>query len=87
MKLNHTHKVVLALLFSAKKPLTEDQVELCLDMEVELSDIIQQANQYLDQTEMPIVIKNIAGGYKIVTREQYEAYIERLFQKNSRPSL
>ena len=85
--MNHTHKVVLALLFSAQKPLTEDQVELCLDKEIELGDAIQEINQYLTETEIPVIVKNIAAGYKIVTRKQYEAYIDRLFQKNSRPFL
>ena len=85
--MNHTHKVVLALLFTADKPLQEDQVELCLDKEVNLPELVEEINLFLGDADMPIEIKNIAQGYKIVTREEYEPYIDRLFQKNSRPSL
>ncbi|MCF7884867.1 MAG: SMC-Scp complex subunit ScpB [Candidatus Marinimicrobia bacterium] len=85
--MKHQHKVVLALLLSAKKPLEEDQVELCLDRELDLQPLIQELNSYLSQAEMPMEIQKIAGGYKIVTRAEYEPYIERLFQKNSNTSL
>ena len=87
MSMNHTHKVVLALLLTAEKPLKEDQVELCLDREIDLAQIIEETNLFLGKQDMPIEIQKIAGGYKIVTREEYEPYIDRLFQKNSKPSL
>ncbi|HMA61931.1 MAG TPA: SMC-Scp complex subunit ScpB [bacterium] len=85
--MHHAHKVVLALLLSAEKPLKQDQVELSLEEDVDLEKIVEEINQYLAEHEMPIEVQNIADGYKVVTRQTYEPYIDRLFQKNSKPGL
>lgn len=85
--MHHAHKVVLALLLSAENPLKKDQVELSLEEELDLETIISEINQYLAETEMPIEVQNIADGYMVVTRPKYEPYIDRLFQKNSKPGL
>ena len=85
--MKHRHKVVLALLLSAEKVLKEEQVSLCLDEEIDLDKIIEEIDNYLLEHDLPMKIHNIAGGYKLVTRKEYEPYIERLFQKDSRPGL
>ncbi len=78
--LSQTHRVVLALLFTAEKPLTREQVELCLAEVVELDELIVEINDYLDQEGLPVRIQKIARGYRLMTREEYEPWIRRLYQ-------
>jgi len=75
-----THRVVLALLFTAEQPLTGEQVELCLEESVELPQIIMEINDYFEQEGLPVWIQKVAAGYRLLTREEYEPWIRRLYQ-------
>jgi len=78
--LSQTHRIVQALLFTAQEPLTQSQVELCLQEKVNLDNIITEISDYFEQEKMPIWIQKIGQGYRIMTRAEYESWIRRLFQ-------
>jgi len=78
--LSQTHKIVQALLFSAKEPLTSEQVELSIEEKVDLDQIIVDINDYYRQEEFPVWIQKVANGYRLMTREEYEPWIRRLYQ-------
>ena len=85
--LSQTHKVVQALLFSAEEPLTVEQVERCLEETVDLGRIITEINNYFAEEELPIWIQKVAKGYRLMTREEYEPWIRRLYQNQGNVKL
>ncbi|HPC35680.1 MAG TPA: SMC-Scp complex subunit ScpB [Candidatus Marinimicrobia bacterium] len=82
--LSQTHKIVLALLFSATEPLTKSQVDICLEEDVDLVQIIADLNQYLETEGLPVWIQLVAGGYRLMTRAEYEPWLTRLFQNKGK---
>ncbi len=90
--LPQTHKIILALLFGAQEPLTKSQAEICLGEEVPLDQIVIELNTYLESEGLPVWIQNLAEGFRLVTRAEYEPWLSRLFQNKgqlrlSRPAL
>jgi len=82
--LSQTHKVVLALLFGASEPLTKSQVDVCLEEEVDLEQIIEDLNIYLESERLPVWIQNVSEGYRLMTRAEYETWLSRLFQNKGK---
>ncbi|MCD6441592.1 MAG: SMC-Scp complex subunit ScpB [Candidatus Marinimicrobia bacterium] len=85
--LSQTHRIVEALLFSAQEPLTQVQVELCLEDSVALEEIIEEINAYYEREKMPIWIQKVAQGFRIMTRVEYEPWIRRLYQNRGNVKL
>ena len=85
--LSQTHKVVMALLFSADEPLTSAQVELCLEEAVQLDEIVAEINDYFERDGLPVWVQKIAQGYRLMTREEYEPWIRRLYQNQGNVKL
>ncbi len=85
--LSKTHKIVEALLFAATEPLTMEQVEVCLEVDVNLKNIVLDLNYFYDEEEIPIKIHQIADGFILKTREEYEPWIKRLYQEKGNVKL
>lgn len=85
--LSQIHRVVQALLFSAEEPLTQAQVELCLEEPVQLEEIIRDINKYFEQAGLPVWVQKVAKGYRLMTREEYEPWIRRLYQNQGKVKL
>ncbi len=80
MTLSEKHKIISALLFSADDPLTEKQVELCLQENIDLAAVCAELNTYYQQKEIPLEIHEIAGGYRLMVPKRYDNWISRLYQ-------
>ncbi|PIS28857.1 MAG: SMC-Scp complex subunit ScpB [Candidatus Marinimicrobia bacterium CG08_land_8_20_14_0_20_45_22] len=90
--LSPTHKIIEALLFSASEPITNEQAKVCLQEEIDLAQIVGEINEYYEQEKSPIWIQSLSGGYRLMTRSEYDPWISRLFQSKgnlrlSRPAL
>ncbi|MBN2602304.1 MAG: SMC-Scp complex subunit ScpB [Candidatus Marinimicrobia bacterium] len=85
--LSQTHKVIMALLFSAEEPLTSGQVDLCLEEPVQLDEIMAEINEYFEKEGLPVWGQKIAQGYRLMTREEYEPWIRRLYQNQGNVKL
>jgi len=85
--LSQTHRIVEALLFSAQEPLTRSQVELCVEESVPLDDIIDDINIYYEQEKTPVWVQKVSDGYRLMTREEYEPWIRRLYQNRGNVKL
>ncbi len=85
--LTQTHKIVEALLFSAREPLTTAQVELCLEESVALADLVNDLNEYYEEQKSPILIQELAEGYRLVTRSEYDPWVRRLYQERGQMKL
>jgi len=90
--LSQTHKIVLALLCGATEPLTKTQADVCLEEDVALDRVVAELNNYFETEGLPVWIQNLAEGFRMMTRSEYEPWLNRLFQNKgklrlSRPAL
>lgn len=82
--LSQTHRVILALLFGATEPLTKAQADVCLEEDVALAQIVAELNTYLETEGLPVWIQYVADGYRLMTRAEYESWLNRLFQNKGK---
>ncbi len=76
-------QAVYALLFVSDKPLNASRIAEALgDMEGEIvGNLLEELREELEsQAHLPYMLKNIAGGYQLVTKSQFAPYVRRLFQ-------
>lgn len=85
--LSQTHKIVQALLFAAREPLTPEQVNICMQEQVDLAAVVADLNYYFEAENQPVWIQPLAEGYRLMTRSEYEPWISRLFQNKGKLKL
>ena len=85
--LPQTHRIIESLLFSAREPLTENQVDICLQEDVSLEEIVKELNDYYEKEKMSIWIQEVSEGYRLMTRREYDPWIRRLYQNKGKVKL
>lgn len=84
MEINSLKQIVEALLIASPEPLTEARFKACMgeeDAETPLQEIITVLQTDYLQSERAFHIKEVAGGYQLVTNTEFEPYIKGLFSK------
>ncbi len=77
--------IIEALLFASPEPLTQSKINLIFeDDPPNLSDIVEQLQQQYHENDHGIVISEVAGGYQLVTRSDYDIYVKRMLSKSGR---
>jgi len=86
-------KIVEALLFASPEPLTQAQLNSIIEPDLvdpdltKLEIIIEDLrNKYLEN-DNAFTIVQVASGYQIVSRSEYEVFIRRLLRKSGRFAL
>jgi|TARA_B100002003_G_scaffold22055_1_gene18212 segregation and condensation protein B len=80
--------ILEALLFASSEPLTQTRVNLVfLDDPPQLNDLIPELQDKFSKENRPLEIQEIAGGFQIITRSEYETWVRRLLNKSGRLSL
>ena len=72
---------VEALLFASERPLSESKLTTILGIEDATKDVkaaIQSLNETFDSSSRAYRIERIAGGYRVLTREEYAPLVSRL---------
>jgi segregation and condensation protein B len=75
--------IVLALLFASDEPLSARKIAALVE-DVTTADVKQAIdtwNQRADSESWSIGIEQVAGGYRLATRVEYAAYVNRLYAK------
>ncbi|HBN45943.1 MAG TPA: SMC-Scp complex subunit ScpB [Candidatus Marinimicrobia bacterium] len=81
-------QIIEALLFAAPEPLTQFRVNLIfVDDAPQLNLLIPKLQEKFLKEDRPLVIQEIAGGYQITTRVEYETWVRRLLNKSGKLSL
>ncbi|MCK4579410.1 MAG: SMC-Scp complex subunit ScpB [Candidatus Marinimicrobia bacterium] len=81
-------QITEALLMATSEPLTKARFRQSVEYEdIELEDVIERLQARFVEQERPVEIVFVAGGYQLVTRSEYQPFIERLFQKSGRLTL
>jgi len=89
MVTDHYTSVIEALLFAADKPVSAGKIRGCFDAEedVPVKEIIEALNTHYEETGRSFFIMEVAGGYQLVTHQEFEPYIKQLYVSSSRMRL
>ena len=88
MKKYEIKKIIEALLFASPEPLTQAKVNAVFSPETpNLKNIIKDLNQQYNEEDHAFEIKNIAGGFQLVSKKEYEIYLRRMLKKTGRIGL
>ena len=81
-------KIIEALLFASPDPLTQTKVNNVFDPETpNLKEIAEGLNVQYVKENHAFEIKQVAGGYQLVSCKEYEHFIRRMLNKSGRLSL
>jgi len=86
-------RIIEALLFVSEKPLTVEEIKRVLDgMEEEkIKESIDELRRDYEKQDRSCIIRELAGGYQIITKCEFAPWISKLFKKDesklSNPSL
>ena len=73
--------VLEAVLFAAGNPVTENQLARVLDIVPEkIPELVDKLQQELDRGNRGLTLRQVAGGWQIVTRPEFYHVIEKLSQ-------
>ncbi len=77
--------IIEALLFAAPEPLTQNRINLIFEADrPDLAEVVEKLrDRYLSEGH-GFQINNVAGGYQINTRPDYDVYVKRLLNKSGR---
>ena len=78
-----SRQALYALLFVSDKPLSPGRLAQALgDMDPDIvATLLEELREELDaRQELPYALREIAGGYQLMTKPQFAPYVRRLFQ-------
>ena len=88
MQDSEIRKIIEALLFASPDPLTQTKVNGIFDPDTpNLKEVIEGLNEQYAQEDHAFEINQLAGGYQLVSRREYEHFIRRMLNKSGRLTL
>ena len=88
MKDSEIKNIIEALLFASPEPLTQAKVNGVFSPDTpSLKKVVEDLNNQYEEEGHAYKIKNIAGGFQLVSRKKYEIYIRRMLKKSGKISL
>ena len=88
MQDSEIRKIIEALLFASPDPLTQTKVNGIFDPDTpNLKEVVEGLNEQYAQEDHAFEINQVAGGYQLVSRQEYEHFIRRMLNKSSRLTL
>jgi segregation and condensation protein B len=87
METQELKRIVEALIFAADEPLSADRLAETLELQngFDLGVLIEELNRDYHDSGRAFTIRKVAGGYQIVTQQNYASWIRKLYlgrQKN-----
>ena len=88
MQDSEIRKIIEALLFASPDPLTQTKVNGIFDPDTpNLKEVVEGLNEQYAQEDHAFEINQVAGGYQLVSRWEYEHFIRRMLNKSGRLTL
>ena len=88
MQDSEIRKIIEALLFASPDPLTQTKVNGIFDPDTpNLKEVVEGLNEQYAQEDPAFEINQLAGGYQLVSRREYEHFIRRMLNKSGRLTL
>ena len=87
METQELKRIVEALIFAADEPLSGDRIAETLELQngFDLGVLVEELNRDYHESGRAFTIRKVAGGYQIVTQQNYASWIRKLYlgrQKN-----
>ena len=80
--------ILEALLFASPESLTQTRMNLVfVDDSPQLTNLIPKLQDKFVMENRPLEIQEVAGGYQITTRAEYETWVRRLLNKSGKLTL
>ena len=80
--------ILEALLFASPESLTQTRMNLVfVDDSPQLTNLIPKLQDKFVMEDRPLEIQEVAGGYQITTRAEYETWVRRLLNKSGKLTL
>ena len=85
MTQNNLHRIIESLLFASDVPLTLDKLKEVVDGpgKKEIRKAITDLQKFYNQTGSAIDVAELAGGFQLVSREEYSIYLKKLYKGRS----
>jgi len=81
-------QITEALLTATPEPLTQAKLNQSLQRDdIRLPEVVAALQKRFQEQQRPVDIAAVAGGYQLVTRAEYQPYLQRLFRKAGKLSL
>ncbi len=88
MQDSEIRKIIEALLFASPEPLTQAKVNGIFNPDTpNLKEVVMQLNEQYVHDDHAFEINQVAGGYQLVSRQEYEHFIRKMLNKSGRLAL
>lgn len=93
MQKKEINQIVEALLFASPEPFTQVQLNSIFEADLvdpeltDLENIIEDLKDQYNKNDNAFTIVQVASGYQLVSRSEYEVFIRRLLKKSGRLAL
>jgi segregation and condensation protein B len=88
MQDSEIRKIIEALLFASPEPLTQAKVNGIFNPDTpNLKEVVLKLNEQYVHDDHAFEINQVAGGYQLVSRQEYEHFIRKMLSKSGRLAL
>ena len=85
MTVEESDQIIESLLFASPDPLSQALLNQVLDKSAPLlNEAVKRLNEFYLKNKKPYFIDNIAGGYQLVTKPEFDIWIRRLLGKSNK---
>ena len=85
MKVKESDQIIESLLFASPDPLSQSLLNQVFDKPIPfLHEAVKRLNEFYLKNKKPYFIDNIAGGYQLVTKPEFDIWIRRLLGKSNK---
>ena len=83
--MNNLNKIIEALLFSNPNPLKQSMIDKVFpDKSIILAEVIGELNDQYLKEDHAFEISQVAGGYQLISKDEYEYFINLILDKASK---
>ena len=85
MDVKESDQIIESLLFASPDPLSQSLLNQVFDKPIPfLNESVKRLNEFYLKNKKPYFIDNIAGGYQLVTKPEFDIWIRRLLGKSNK---
>ena len=85
MDVKESDQIIESLLFASPDPLSQSLLNQVFDKPIPfLNETVKRLNEFYLKNKKPYFIDNIAGGYQLVTKPEFDIWIRRLLGKSNK---
>lgn len=85
MDVKESDQIIESLLFAIPDPLSQSLLNQVFDKPIPfLNEAVKRLNEFYLKNKKPYFIDNIAGGYQLVTKPEFDIWIRRLLGKSNK---